>query len=110
MTFKFELFMNVLWLGVLCGIISTICLQKIKETKLISSKKLMSIISIFTNLLIGFFISKMFTNLDTAMCIEVGIITWIGAEAIYDKLRNKHIFKSTKEIIGLDKLNDKDIR
>lgn len=110
MTFKFDLFINVLWLGILCGVISTVCLQKIKETKIIKSKKIMSIISIFANLLIGFFISKLFTNLDTAMCIEVGIITWIGAETIYDKLRSKHIFKSTKEIIKLDKLNDYDLR
>lgn len=93
MNFNFDLFIDVLWLGTLSGIISTICLQKLKDTSLLKYKS----ISILINIIIGFFISRLFTNLSIKLSICVGVITWIGAETIYDKIYSKNLMK--KEFI-----------
>lgn len=98
MDFKIDLFMDVLWLGTLCGIISTITIQRVKEAKLIVNTKIMAILSIFINIVIGFMISIVFTNLSLIMSLEVGVVTWIGAETIYEKLKNKNLVKSIKQI------------
>lgn len=111
MTFNFDLFMDVLWLGTICGIISTICIQKVKETKLVKSKKSISIISIFINLVIGYTTSRLFTNLDRYLCLEVGLITWIGAQAIYNHLRERKVFKSCEEINCIEEnVENQDLR
>lgn len=99
MNFKFDLFMDVLWLGILCGIISSICLQKIKKTLILKTQSSVAITSIIVNFLIGFFISKMFTNLSIKMCLITGLITWIGAEMIYEKLKAKNTFQSLSQIV-----------
>ncbi len=88
MDFNFDLFIDILWLGTLCGIISMICVKKLKLTfKLLNSQ----IASMFVNFLIGFFVSILFTNLSIINSIVVGIITWIGAETILEKINKNEI-------------------
>lgn len=98
MEFKLDLFMDVLWLGTLCGIISSLTIQKFKETKLINNRKIIALISILINIIEGFVIGKLFTNLTTNMCLCVGVITWVGAEAIYKKLKSKNLVKSLADL------------
>ena len=95
MFFNWNLFMQTLWLGTLCGIISTICIQKIKDTKLIKPSQNIAIISIITHFIIGIGISVLFTDLSWYMAIEVGIITWIGAESIYKHLKKYNLRKES---------------
>ena len=88
MDFNFDLFIDILWLGTLCGIISMICVKKLKLTfKLLNSQ----IASMFVNFLIGFFVSILFTNLSIINSIVVGVITWIGAETILEKINKNEI-------------------
>lgn len=94
MNFNFDLFIDILWLGTLCGVISTMCVNKLKLALPFFNSR---ILSIFVNVLIGFSVSKLFTNLSIKESIAVGIITWIGAETIFDNLKNKKILGSTKE-------------
>ena len=83
MDFNFDLFIDTL-----CGIISMICVKKLKLTfKLLNSQ----IASMFVNFLIGFFVSILFTNLSIINSIVVGIITWIGAETILEKINKNEI-------------------
>lgn len=92
MNFNFDLFIDVLWLGTLCGIIASICLTKLKKAFPFINK---GITSIIINVIIGFSTSKLFTNLSNAVSIVVGVITWIGAEAISDKINMKNLFKGS---------------
>ena len=98
MNFNFDLFIDILWLGTLCGIISTICVQKLKNAITILNKK---IIAIPINIIIGFCMSQLFTNLSIKMSLCVGIITWIGAETIYDQLKARKVIdkKKKKELL-----------
>lgn len=97
MNFNFDLFIDVLWLGTLCGVISTVCLQELKKISSILSNK---IASLFVNLLIGYSVSRIFTNLSIKMSICVGVITWIGAETIFEKLKEKNILDEKTDFIN----------
>ena len=110
MIFNIDLFMDVLWLGTLCGVISTVCIQKIKEAKILKNKKTIALISIIVHIVIGYTTSRLFTDLDQALCLEVGIITWIGAATIYNHLRERKVFKSCEEINCEDSTEEKNLR
>lgn len=88
MNFNFDLFIDILWLGTLSGIISTVCLQKIKNTNLLLNHRILYVI---IHIFIGYSISRLFTNLNITLSIATGVITWIGAETIYDKLNSKNM-------------------
>lgn len=93
MNFNFDLFIDILWLGTLSGIISTVCLSKITGLSKFLNYKLVSFI---INIFIGFAISRLFTNLSLKLSLCVGFITWIGAEIIYEKIySNKILNKDT---------------
>ncbi len=98
MFFNWNLFIEVISLGILSGIISTIFIQKIKETKFIHSSKKITIISIIIHFFTGFNTSLLFTNLSWYMAFEVGIITWIGSQSIYKKMRKKGMIENIYEI------------
>lgn len=102
MEFKFDLFMDILWLGTICGIISTLFIQKIKEMKLTSNSIIINIISIIVSILTGFIISMLFTSSSITIDIFVGIVTWLGAENIYSMLKEKELIKTTREIFAED--------
>jgi len=98
MNFKMDLFMSILWLSTLCGTISSICIQKLKESLYLTSSRLTGILSIIISLLIGFSISVLFTSLNTYYSLFVGIISWIGGQSIYKRLKNKNIMKSSSDL------------
>lgn len=101
MSFNFDLFIDILWLGTVCGIISTVCLQKIRETITIFNYK---IVSMLINIIIGFSISCLFTNLSCKLSLCVGFITWIGAETIYEKLNSKKLLTREESNVDNDEL------
>lgn len=89
MNFKFDLFIDIVWLSTICSIISSVFFKKIKEIKIFNGKNASYISSLIINFSIGFIIGRMFTNLSIKLCIFVGIITWLGAETIYEKLKKE---------------------
>ncbi len=101
MKFNFDLFIDILWLGTLSGVISTICLQKLKNTNLLINHRLLYII---IHIFIGYSISRLFTNLSIKLSIATGVITWIGAETIYDKLKSKDML--TNKLSSIDNVED----
>ena len=103
MIFKFDLFASTLWLGMLCGIISSLCIQKIKQTKLITNKKKLTLLSAFIDFFLGIGLTLFFTNLSFKISLCVGLFTYIGAETIYEQLKNKEIMKSLNDILKEEK-------
>lgn len=103
MKFNFDLFIDILWLGTLSGVISTVCLQKIKSTNLVINHRYLCI---FIHFIIGFSISRLFTNLSIKLCIATGFITWIGAETIYDKLSSKKLFSGNLSVNKSEDINN----
>lgn len=101
MKFNFDLFIDILWLGTLSGVISTVCLQKIKNTNLLINHRLLYVI---IHIFIGYSISRLFTNLSITLSIATGVITWIGAETIYEKLNEKNMLSSKSYYV--DNSND----
>lgn len=111
MRFNFDLFIDLLWLGTLSGVISTVCLQKIKCTNLVINHRLLYVIIHF---FIGYSISRLFTNLSIKLCVATGFITWIGAETIYDKLSSKKLLSGNisvdnKEVINNEEVSDEEV-
>ncbi len=111
MRFNFDLFIDILWLGTLSGVISTICLQKIKNINLLINHRLLYVI---IHIFIGYSISRLFTNLSVVLSIATGVITWIGAETIYDKLNSKNMLTSRnyseikKEVLLNEEIEEND--
>ncbi len=86
-----DLIKVILVVAIASSIISTALIQKIKE--MINNKKALSIISIVVSLIVGFVFSISFSDLSWQSSIWVGVITYIGADAIYKAFEDK-IFKS----------------
>ena len=103
MIFKFDLFASTLWLGLLCGTLSSLAIQKIKQTKLISNKKRIILLGAFIDFILGIGITLQFTNLNLSASLCVGLFTYIGAETIYEKLKSKGIMKSLNDILKEEK-------
>lgn len=98
MTFDIDMFINVLWIGAIVGIISTAVIQKIKETKIISNRVVMSVVAFLTNLCIAFGFCFLFTNLALKYMTFVALISWVGADILYNELHKRGLLKGLSEI------------
>lgn len=101
MNFNIELFMNILWLSTLCGTISSICIQKLKESLYLTSSRFTGIMSIIISIFIGFFVSLLFTSLSLPLSLFVGLISWIGGQSIYKQLKSRNIMKSSSDLFEI---------
>lgn len=91
----FTLIRNILIIALSSSIISTSLIQRLKEgTK---SKKYMLLKSFVISMTIGICFSLSFSNIDIINSIWVGIISFIGADAIYKSFEDK-IFASFSQI------------
>lgn len=98
MNFKIDLFMDIIWLGTLCGLVSTVAIQLLKESGLFYYKKTITIASMVIKLFLGITISLIFTDLNFSYCLATGFTTLIGGQAIYNSLKSKNIMKSSSEL------------
>ena len=86
---------NILIISVASSIISTSLIQRLKEgTK---CKKNMCAKCFLISMIIGILFSISFTNLKLYETLWIGLISFIGADAIYKTFEDK-IFKSIKKI------------
>lgn len=86
-----DLIKVIILVALASSIVSTALIQKVKES--INNKKTLSIMSIIISVLIGFVFSMSFSNLSWQSSLWVGLITYVGADAIYKTFEDK-IFKS----------------
>ena len=82
----FTLIRNILIIALSSSIISTSLIQRLKEgTK---SKKFMLLKSFIISMTIGICFSISFSNIDLINSLWVGLISFIGADAIYKSIEN----------------------
>lgn len=99
-----DLIKEVLIVAVSSSIISTALVQKIKEGFNFKKSTKIIIVSFILSMIIGSLFSLSFTELSLVNSLWVGLISFIGADAIYKAFEDK-IFKSYK---ALDKTIDLD--
>lgn len=90
-----ELIKNILIVAVGASVISTATIQKIKEQ--LKNKKALFIVSLIVSIVIGTLFSLSFTELSLINSIWVGLVTWIGADALYKTFEDK-IFTKFSDI------------
>lgn len=90
-----EIIKQILIVSIAASIVSTATIQKIKEQ--LRSKKWLFFTSLISSITIGITFALSFTELSIINSIWVGLITWIGADAIYKSFEDK-IFKKFSDI------------
>ena len=90
-----EIIKQILIVSIAASIVSTATIQKIKEQ--LKSKKWLFFTSLISSVTIGITFALSFTELSIINSIWVGLITWIGADAIYKSFEDK-IFKKFSDI------------
>lgn len=92
---ELEIIKQILIVSIGASIVSTATIQKIKEQ--LKSKKWLFFTSLISSITIGITFALSFTELSIINSIWVGLITWIGADAIYKSFEDK-IFKKFSDI------------
>lgn len=92
---ELEIIKQILIVGIAASVISTATIQKIKQQ--LKSKKWLFLVSFVISIGIGITFTLSFTELSIINSIWVGLITWIGADAIYKSFEDK-IFKRFSDI------------
>ena len=92
---NFDLLKEIMIVAIASSIISTATIQKIKEFT--TSKIALYIIAFVVSGAIGFLFSLSFSDLSAINSIWVGLITWIGADAVYKAFEDK-IFTSFSDM------------
>ena len=90
---NFELLKNVLIVAVGSSIITTTLVQKIKEGYKFKNSKNIIMSSFGVSMVVGTLFSLTFTDLNFVNSLWVGLISFIGADAVYKTFEDK-IFKS----------------
>lgn len=96
----------VLISSIASSIITTSCVQKIKES--LTSKKYLCVISFVISFVLGTLFSYSFSSLSLVNNLWVGFISFLGSDAIYKAFEDK-VFKSFSSLninsnyIDLDK-------
>ena len=103
---ELELIKQILIVSIAAYIISTATIQKIKEQ--LKSKKWLFFTGLISSVTIGITFALSFTELSMINSIWVGLITWIGADAIYKSFEDK-IFKKFSDIEQVVEIERNDV-
>lgn len=101
-----ELIKQILIVAVTSSIISTATIQKIKEQ--LKSKKWLFIIGLIVSISIGTLFALTFTELTIVDSLWVGLVTWVGADAIYKAFEDK-IFTKFSDIENVVEIERSDL-
>lgn len=101
-----EIIKQILIVSIAASIVSTATIQKIKEQ--LKSKKWLFFVSLISSIGIGIAFALSFTELSLINSIWVGLITWIGADAIYKSFEDK-IFKKFSDIEQVVEIERNDV-
>lgn len=84
---NWSLLQNLLIIAIACSSITLIFIQKTK--KFCHNSKCITTYSLFVNLILGFFFSQTFSNINYIHSIWVGLFSFLGADTIYRNLEGK---------------------
>lgn len=97
---KIELIANILLISVASTFISTQLIQRIKENFKVNKWLSLAITSLIVSFATGFLFTLTFTNLGIINALWVGLISYAGAEIIYQNFKDKLGLKSLTELNG----------
>lgn len=102
----FNLIKNVLIIAIGSSIITTALVQKIKES--LKDKKWLNLISFVISMIFGTLFALSFTNIELEYALWVGVISYIGADAIYKAFEDKIFkpFNKMNEVVEIPKENE----
>ncbi len=103
---ELEIIKKILIVSIAASIVSTATIQKIKEQ--LKSKKWLFFASLISSVVIGITFALSFTELSLINSMWVGLITWLGADAIYKSFEDK-IFKRFSDIENVIEIERDDI-
>jgi Na+/proline symporter len=103
---ELEIIKKILIVSIAASIVSTATIQKIKEQ--LKSKKWLFFASLISSVVIGITFAVSFTELSLINSMWVGLITWLGADAIYKSFEDK-IFKKYSDIENVIEIERDDI-
>ena len=104
-----ELIVQILALSIASTFISTQLVQRIKDSFKVRKWLPLAIVSFIVSFGVGFLFTISFSDLDFYMASWVGVITYAGAELIYQNFKNKLGLKSITEIEKGSDNNDNSI-
>ena len=102
----FDLVKLILIGGIASSIITTATIQKVKE--FLPKKSYIKYASLIVSLVIGKLFAYCFCELSIINCIWCGLLSWIGAEAIFKIFEDKIFtpFSKMNETISIPKENE----
>ena len=100
---NFNLIKLVLISALASSIITTACVQKVKEN--MKSKKYLTLISFVVSMTIGTLFSCCFSDLSIVNNLWAGFITFLGADLIYKSFEDKIFkpFSKMQEVVEIPK-------
>ncbi len=93
-----ELITQILVLAITSSLVSTQLIQRLKENFQITNKTLLAICSCIVSFATGFFFTVSFSKLGKDNACWVGVITYAGADIIYQNFKDKLNLKSISEL------------
>ena len=93
-----ELISQILVLAIASTFISTQLIQRFKENFNVNKKISLAIVSLVISFVTGFLFAISFSKLNRIMSCWVGVITYAGAEIIYQNFKNKLGLKSITQL------------
>jgi len=93
-----ELIVQILVLAIASTFISTQLVQRIKDSFKVRKWLSLAIVSLVISFITGFLFTISFSDLNYYMASWVGIITYAGAEIIYQNFKDKLGLKSITEL------------
>lgn len=84
---NWTLLQNLLIIATACSSITVIFIQKTK--KFCKSSYCITTYGLFVNLILGFFFSQTFSDIDYVKSVWVGLFSFLGADTIYKNLEGK---------------------
>lgn len=99
----FTLIRNILIIALSSSIISTSLIQRLKEGT--RSKKYILFKSFIISMIVGICFSLSFSNIEVINSLWVGLISFIGADAIYKSFEDKIFasFSSIENVIYIER-------
>ena len=97
-----DLIKQILAVAIAASIISTATIQKVKG--LLKNKTLLYLLALVISVAIGILFALSFSDLSMQSAIWVGLVTWVGADAIYQAFEDK-IFTSFSDMNSNTEIN-----
>ena len=101
-----ELISEILVFAILSSFISTQLIQRLKENFKVKKWLPLAIVSLVISSVTGFLFAMSFSDLGYKMSIWVGVISYAGAEIIYQNFKTKLGLKSLTELEKKGNEND----